>query len=254
MPTNRSQLQEKLVLLRRVIEHTKAQNWTAVAIDLVIVVVGVFIGVQVSNWNDTVVERKTGSLILERLRADFDDIVGKSESALSNHQRNLDGLQLIIETIDRGALDDERADDFRKGLRFSYTHTNAVGRSATYSELLASGKLSLVENEDLRKALIAYDDTVDESADVFMQIRMHQSAHIESFTRHYSYAIPAYPLIEGDNWQPVADFDLDAMLSDRDFKNAAHELREAQRYYFNWHLRTRNRAKEVRGLLIHEAD
>lgn len=32
------------MLLRRVIEHVKAQNWTAVALDFVIVVVGVFIG------------------------------------------------------------------------------------------------------------------------------------------------------------------------------------------------------------------
>ena len=40
------------MLLRRVIEHVKVQNWTAVGLDFVIVVVGVFIGIQVSNWND----------------------------------------------------------------------------------------------------------------------------------------------------------------------------------------------------------
>lgn len=237
------------MLLRRVIEHTKAQNWTAIAIDFVIVVVGVFIGVQVSNWNDAVVEQKAASLVLQRIYADFEDILDRANYALQSHQRNLDGLQLIIETLDRGKLDDERIEEFRKGLRFSYTHVNTVGRSATYSEILASGKLSLIADEDLRKALISYDDTVDESADVFMQIRMHQSAHIESFTRHYSYAIPAYQLDEGDNWQPVANFDLDAMLNDKDFKNAAHELREAQRYYFSWHLRAKNRAEEVRNLL-----
>ncbi len=39
------------MLLRRVIDHVKHQNWTAVALDFVIVVVGVFIGIQVSNWN-----------------------------------------------------------------------------------------------------------------------------------------------------------------------------------------------------------
>lgn len=45
------------MLLRRIIEHVKAQNWTAIAIDFVIVVVGVFIGIQVSNWNDARVTR-----------------------------------------------------------------------------------------------------------------------------------------------------------------------------------------------------
>lgn len=39
------------MLLRRVIEHMKSQNWTAAAFDFVIVVVGVSIGIPVSNWN-----------------------------------------------------------------------------------------------------------------------------------------------------------------------------------------------------------
>ncbi|MBI1393571.1 MAG: hypothetical protein GC152_12585 [Alphaproteobacteria bacterium] len=39
------------MILRRIAEHVKAQNWTAVALDFVIVVTGVFIGIQVSNWN-----------------------------------------------------------------------------------------------------------------------------------------------------------------------------------------------------------
>jgi len=40
------------MLLRRVIEHVREQNWLAVFIDFLIVVVGVFIGIQVANWND----------------------------------------------------------------------------------------------------------------------------------------------------------------------------------------------------------
>jgi hypothetical protein len=47
--------------LRRVTQHVREQNWTAIGIDFVIVVVGVFIGIQVSNWNE---ERE--SLITER--------------------------------------------------------------------------------------------------------------------------------------------------------------------------------------------
>ncbi len=55
------------MLLRRVIDHVKTQNWTAVALDFVIVVVGVFIGIQVSNWNSAQGERRDESRILQRL-------------------------------------------------------------------------------------------------------------------------------------------------------------------------------------------
>ena len=40
------------MILRSVIKHVRDQNWFAVGIDFLIVVVGVFIGIQVSNWND----------------------------------------------------------------------------------------------------------------------------------------------------------------------------------------------------------
>ena len=39
------------MILTRVIEHVKKQHWTAVFLDFVIVVLGVFIGLQVQDWN-----------------------------------------------------------------------------------------------------------------------------------------------------------------------------------------------------------
>ena len=39
------------MLLRRVIEHFKKQEWTAIVLDFVIVVFGVFIGFQLTEWN-----------------------------------------------------------------------------------------------------------------------------------------------------------------------------------------------------------
>jgi hypothetical protein len=40
------------MLLRRITKDVTDQNWFAVFIDFLIVVVGVFIGIQVANWND----------------------------------------------------------------------------------------------------------------------------------------------------------------------------------------------------------
>jgi len=40
------------MILRRLTANLRAQNWTAIAIEFLIVVVGVFIGTQVSNWNE----------------------------------------------------------------------------------------------------------------------------------------------------------------------------------------------------------
>ena len=40
------------MILCRIAAHFRRQDWTAVFIELIVVVVGVFIGVQASNWSE----------------------------------------------------------------------------------------------------------------------------------------------------------------------------------------------------------
>ena len=54
------------MILRRVVEQLKHQHWAAIAIDLVIVVLGVFIGMQVSNWNEERETRQRAAVFSER--------------------------------------------------------------------------------------------------------------------------------------------------------------------------------------------
>lgn len=57
--------------LRSLAAHMRRQDWTAVAIEIVVVIVGVFIGLQVSNWNDTRKENERGREYLQRLQAEL---------------------------------------------------------------------------------------------------------------------------------------------------------------------------------------
>jgi hypothetical protein len=59
------------MILRRVITHVRKQEWTAIGIDFVIVVVGVFIGIQVSNWNAAQADKSRERLLLGELRAEL---------------------------------------------------------------------------------------------------------------------------------------------------------------------------------------
>ena len=55
------------MLLRRLTKHVKDQNWFAIGIDFLIVVIGVFIGIQVANWNENNADRREERIILKRL-------------------------------------------------------------------------------------------------------------------------------------------------------------------------------------------
>ena len=59
------------MLLRRFYDHVSTQSWVAVALDLVVVVVGVFLAFQVERWYD---DRRSDSMeeeYLASLAGDF---------------------------------------------------------------------------------------------------------------------------------------------------------------------------------------
>ena len=56
------------MLLRRIIGYVKTQNWTAVILDFVIVVFGVFLGLQVQDWSTERDRRNHENEYLRRLR------------------------------------------------------------------------------------------------------------------------------------------------------------------------------------------
>ena len=63
------------MLLSRAVEHVKTHNWLAAAVDFLIVVVGVFVGLQVSNWNaDRERTERTGKIV-QAVRRDLGDAI-----------------------------------------------------------------------------------------------------------------------------------------------------------------------------------
>jgi len=56
------------MILRSLTRHVRDQNWFAVGLDFLIVVVGVFIGIQVANWNEERQQRVRETALLGELR------------------------------------------------------------------------------------------------------------------------------------------------------------------------------------------
>ena len=136
------------MILRRVIAHVRKQEWTAIWIDLVIVVVGVFIGLQVSNWNEDRATARRGQVFTERLRSDlreesrlYEALIAYYGDVAANKRRTLDAL------TGREALSDEplliaayRATQYRATVRLR----------STFDELVSRGELGLVKDPALR--------------------------------------------------------------------------------------------------------
>ena len=72
-----------MMLLRRVTRHVRSQNWFAVGVDFLIVVVGVFVGLQVQDWNDARKERAEERALLGRLLTETRELLDAHAIALN---------------------------------------------------------------------------------------------------------------------------------------------------------------------------
>ena len=94
------------MLLRRLIEHVRAQNWTAIAIDFVIVVVGVFVGLQAQQWAEAQSDHKREKDYLGALAKDIREDIAWIEQALRVEQTRMSALDHLLRESAGASLPD----------------------------------------------------------------------------------------------------------------------------------------------------
>ncbi len=138
--------------LRRLIEHIKGQHWTAVAIDFVIVVVGVFVGIQVSNWNQQRATDRQAAIFTMHLKEDLREedwvyqlMIGYNRQVLANAERAANALSGSSTMSDEAFMVSAyRATQYKQRLR----------RRATFDELISTGTIGLIKDRKLRDLAI----------------------------------------------------------------------------------------------------
>ncbi len=89
-------------------EDMKKQHWSGVFIELVIVVVGVFIGLQVNNWNQARADARLGQDYVKRLTRDLQENLTGLRAEIAYYSAVLESVQRTDELL-RAADPDPRA-------------------------------------------------------------------------------------------------------------------------------------------------
>jgi hypothetical protein len=163
------------MLLRRVIEQVRDQNWTAVGIDFVIVVIGVFVGIQVANWNSERETNQKAAIFTERLKADLREeawgyqfLIEYSRDVLANAEIAVDALSSRTMLSNEALLVSAyRATQYKQRTR----------RRATYDELISTGTIGLIRDAGLRDTTMRLYNvpTIDNAVREGMQSRYREA-------------------------------------------------------------------------------
>jgi hypothetical protein len=243
------------MLLRKITKHITEQNWFAVFIDFLIVVVGVFIGIQVANWNETRQDRIKETQVLNALMVDFKLLDTASQHGVFFHKRALRGLGVVVEAVEQGFLAEQNKADFENGLRFGMYSASTNKSSGILNELLASGNLTLIQEPALRKTLAAYQSYI-ESVESGVQGTINlRTEFIHAFTSHFRYDLnndhyrTDQESARAFKFTAIGAYDIAEMAADPAFIQDAEELYQMQRLWLQWEIKSLNRIRDIRLLL-----
>lgn len=241
------------MLLRQLTEHVKAQNWFAVALDFAIVIIGVFMGIQVSNWNESRLARAEEAALIQRISTDFERIQADSERSLAYHRGILADLKTLVRSLRAGNLEDEHIPAVERALFLGIAFQTSADHSGTFTELLSSGRANILSEHDLLAELVAYEDFLERftvASTYFIDMASNVQQH---FVSEFSYDLDFPFFNDGLNLNTdnpaIASYDFAAMAGNPAFINAAEQLVYVHSLYTMWRLRISARIDAIQQRL-----
>lgn len=215
-----------LVFLRRVTRHVRRQDWFAVFIDFLIVVVGIYIGLQASDWAQGAQDRATERRYLERLFADAQENVKAIQDMVAMHERRAGVFVALESSLKDGTAAPTAAELSEVMCRWFVQPVASLQRS-TYAELVASGKLALLRDERLRLLLARENEAHATLKNLELLVPAIQRA-AEPVNDHRTWYIER---IDGKPARTHCRFDFARMRGDKRMPSVAAQLFRDQKNY-----------------------
>ena len=152
------------MILRRLTTAFRKQDWFTVVIETLIVMFGVFLGLQVNNWNHARFERADARTVLERLERDFELQLTLTNRGIGQQVLVLEATSRLITGIRTGNLDEQTLNE---DVALVDSVSTFPGPSAAFQELVSTGRMRLIANGNLRDKLYEFDSSITFGREIF---------------------------------------------------------------------------------------
>jgi len=142
------------MVLRRLVDGMRRQDWFTVVVEILVVVIGIFLGLQVDDWNERRKDRADEREFVAQLH---DDLLLAESQASRVRKRRLD---LIADLASSADMIFDRAEQ----ISLSTAECTAIGNSRFFNiviselpsltELVGAGRLRIIQDSELRLAIL----------------------------------------------------------------------------------------------------
>lgn len=203
------------MLLRSITRHIKHQNWFAVWVDFLIVVVGVFVGLQAQEWSNNRADRNAERAAIERLIVEYQQNLEILEADKEKSREALVATESLLSMIALRNYPEEMDEVVAQTILSCLQNAKFVPALGTTNSLMASGDLGLIRDPEIQKALSQWPAL----AQVLIEWQEIERLHGEELILGETFNYVSWPTLLSfvdDGWQasPLVN-DLKGLFSSR---------------------------------------
>lgn len=229
------------MILRRLATSIRKQDWFAVVIEFAIVVLGIFVGLQVTEWNEQREAKARELAWLVQLSEDLDAM--SAEFALIRERAGDRSRQAVVvfralEACDRSLASD---DDFETVFARYQNQRTATIVSRTYDEMVASGALAGMDDRELSGRIAGLFGALETYVEFIDGVRISVPVIDRIVWRHVDLSFDAQgrPALGGIEFEAVCPI--------RELRNAVVEIQDL---FFDWEAITDATAEQLDATAI----
>jgi len=150
-----SHLGEGRMILRKLADAIKEQNWSTVILEVLIVVVGIFIGLQVDGWNEERKNQQDIEVQLFRIADDAAVLLADTDRLIADFDNRIARAQIALEVLDGKPLTEANTLAFELALGESFQLNEVEVDLPGLDILMNTGDIDQIADANVRNALLA---------------------------------------------------------------------------------------------------
>lgn len=153
---------------KKLIDQGKTTSYLKYAIgEIVLVVIGILIALQINKWNEDYKKSKEQYFILNKLKLDIESDTTHVSEEIENNDFAISQFHFCLEVLARKK--EASIEEFRSNLEFILTIGNFDQNKTTFNNIVSSGKIDILKNQTLTDSLISYYNSNYQNWDTAMK-------------------------------------------------------------------------------------
>jgi len=218
------------VIIRRLAGALREQNWFTVVMEVMIVVVGIFIGLQVDGWNEGRKKQQNIEAQLLRIADDAAVLLTETDRLIVGFDNRIARAQIALEVLDGTSLTEANTRTFERALDESYQLNEVEVDLPGLDILMNTGEIDQVADANVRTALFALTNEWRRRKIVIEHVRSLLDIVNRDIFKGISYDIVGLDAERSDGAEFKIRYDLDRLRADLGLRAALSNAARMQGY------------------------